>query len=104
MSNNEQMERRILDLEKRIRALEKAKREGLWAEEQPECAAREKALLSRYGEFVDKTVAAQILGVTRATVYAMLADGRIKGSCGGKRVNVKSIAAYLCAATREELA
>ena len=49
----------------------------------------------RYGEYVDKTVASRILGVTRVTVYAMLADGRILGGCEGRRVDVRSIARYL---------
>ena len=52
-------------------------------------------LVERYGESVDKTVAARLLGVTRATVYAMLADGRICGACAGRRVDVRSIARYL---------
>lgn len=56
------------------------------------CAAE---LIRRYGWFVDKSTAAQILDVTRATVYAMLKDGRITGACDGKRVDVLSIAAYI---------
>ena len=51
--------------------------------------------IGRSGEYVDKTVAARILGVTRATVYAMLADGRIDGACAGRRVDVRSIARYM---------
>ncbi len=52
-------------------------------------------LIKRYGYFVDKSTAAGILGVNRATVYAMIADGRLVGACKGKRVDVQSIAAYI---------
>ena len=57
----------------------------------------EKELVDMHGTYVDKSTAAKILGVCRATVYAMLADGRIKGACSGRRVDVRSIARYLCA-------
>ena len=85
---------RIKDLERRVKALEEHIHTKLWgsiflAEE------KEAELVARYGEFVDKTVAARILGVTRATVYAMLADGRVEGACEGKRVSVRSIARYI---------
>ena len=53
------------------------------------------AQVAQYGEYVDKTATARILGVTRATVYAMLADGRIEGACSGRRVAVRSIARYM---------
>ena len=56
--------------------------------------SKEEELVARYGEYVDKTVAAKILGVTRVTVYAMLADGRILGACAGRRVDVRSITRY----------
>lgn len=55
----------------------------------------EEALVAQYGESVDKSLAARIMGVTRSTVYAMLADGRVEAAGGGKRVNVRSIARYL---------
>ena len=51
-------------------------------------------LVSRHGKYVDKKTAAEIMGVTRATVYAMLDDGRIAGACNGSRVDVRSIGAY----------
>lgn len=85
---------RMADLERRVRALEERVRRVLWSEERLR-TGKEEELVSRYGEYVDKTVAARILGVTRATVYAMLADGRIVGACAGKRVDVRSIAGYL---------
>ncbi len=86
--------RRMADLERRVLALEERARRVLWSEEMPPVSKAEELTL-RYGEYVDKTVAAQILGVTRATVYAMLADGRIMGACSGRRVDVRSIARYM---------
>lgn len=85
--------KRMADLERRVLALEERTRRALWKEEPVFCRADE--LAQRYGEYVDKTVAARILGVTRATVYAMLADGRIEGACEGRRVSVSSIERYL---------
>ena len=85
--------KRMADLERRVLALEERTRRTLWREEPPSCRAEE--LAERYGEYVDKTVAARILGVTRTTVYAMLADGRIEGACEGRRVSVSSIAQYM---------
>lgn len=84
---------RMADLERRVQALEERTRKSLWSEEFRPSKAEE--LVARYGEYVDKTVAARILGVTRATVYAMLADGRISGACEGRRVDVRSIARYM---------
>ena len=85
---------RMADLERRILALEERTRGMIWADN-PAMARREAALVERYGESVDKTSAARMLGVTRATVYAMLSDGRILGACEGRRVDVRSIAHYL---------
>ena len=84
---------KMADLERRIVALEDYIRRTLWKQEHAACPADE--LAERYGEYVDKTVAARILGVTRATVYAMLDDGRIEGACEGRRVSVQSIARYM---------
>ena len=89
---NEKTAQRMADLERRIQALEERTRDALWSED---CRSRQAELTQRYGEVVDKTVAAGILGVTRTTVYAMLEDGRILGACGGRRVDVRSIARYL---------
>ena len=55
----------------------------------------ERDLVSVYGERVNKKTASEILGVTRATVYAMLTNGRIAGACGGKMVSVRSLARYM---------
>ena len=89
----EMSQQRMADLERRVLALEERTRRSLWP--QAASADREEALVAQYGEYVDKTVSAKILGVTRATVYAMLADGRIEGACGGRRVSVRSIARYM---------
>ena len=85
---------RMAELERRVQVLEERSRTAAWADS-PFSLRREQALVAGYGESVDKTVAAKLLGVTRATVYAMLEDGRICASCGGRRVDVRSIASYL---------
>lgn len=85
---------RMADLERRIQALEERTRRPLWNDDAFRPAKGEE-LVARYGEYVDKTGAAKILGVTRATVYAMLADGRITAACGGRRVDVRSIGRYM---------
>lgn len=83
----------LAELERRVKALERHTGERVG--EQRAYRAREDALLAHYGEFVDKTTAAAVLRVSRATVYAMLEDGRIMGACGGRKVDVRSIARYL---------
>lgn len=85
---------RVAELERRIQLLEECTRRVMQSGT-PITQRREETLVERYGESVDKTVAAKMLGVTRATVYAMLADGRIMGACQGRRVDVRSIAQYL---------
>ena len=85
---------RMADLERRVMALEERTRRSLWTQEAAQ-ASKEEELLGRYGEYVDKTLAAKILGVTRTTVYAMLADGRISPACEGRRVDVRSIGNYM---------
>lgn len=92
MSNDEN---RILDLEARVKMLEDRVRRLYWGQIVGDKEARRVELLERYGETVGKTEAAGILGVTRATVYNMIADGRIQSGCGGKRVSVRSIADYM---------
>ena len=92
--NHDMALERMAELERRISALEERTRRALWNGES-ELAGKEAELTAHYGEYVDKTVAAKILGVTRATVYAMLDDGRIGGACGGRRVDVRSIARYM---------
>ena len=74
--------RRIRQLEQRVFALE----EMLLKADELQYKTAEEALVAQYGE---------IMGVTRSTVYAMLADGHVEAAGGGKRVNVRSIARYL---------
>lgn len=90
------IEEKMDDLERRVMALEERTRRSLWTREK-EFARKEEALVAQYGEYVNKTATAKILGVTRATVYAMLADGHIKGAYEGMYVDVRSIAEYMCA-------
>ena len=85
--------KKVAELERRVLALEEHARRMFQQEQAAHCRANE--LTERYGEYVDKTVAARILGVTRATVYAMLDDGRIQGACEGRRVSVSSIEQYM---------
>ena len=85
---------RMADLERRVQALEERTRKSLWSEDAFRPSKADE-LVARHGEYVDKTVAARILGVTRATIYAMLADGRITGACEGRRVDVRSIGRYM---------
>lgn len=46
------------------------------------------------GETCDKTRAADLLGVTRCTVYNMIKDGRIRTTSDGRRVVTQSIDEY----------
>ena len=90
------VEERMDKLEQRVLTLEKLAQIGeLFRDES--LMRTEKELVDMHGKYVDKSTAARIIGVTRATVYAMLADGRIEGACSGRRVDVRSIARYLCA-------
>lgn len=83
--------RRIRQLEQRVFALE----ETLHQADQLRKKTAEEALVAKYGESVDKSLAARIMGVTRSTVYAMISDGRVESAGAGKRVSVRSIARYL---------
>ena len=96
MTEFEALVEKMYDLEKRVLALEERTRRFTWSRNE-ELSLKEEALVAHYGAHVDKSTAARIIGVTRATVYAMLADGRIEGACSGRRVDVRSIARYLCA-------
>ena len=88
------IEEKMDDLERRVFALEERTRSSIWSKE-GELIRMQEELVAQYGKHVDKTATAKILGVTRATVYAMLADGRIEGACSGRRVAVRSIARYM---------
>ena len=93
MTEFEALVEKMYDLEKRVLALEERTRRFAWSRNE-ELSRKEEALVA-HGAHVDKSTAAQILFVTRATVYAMLEDGRIEGACEGKRVDVRSIARYI---------
>ena len=69
--------RRMEALEARVAALEKD------IEEQTDSVAAEK-LRDKYPVHMNKTEAAKELGVTRATIYAMISDGRLKENVLGK--------------------
>ena len=51
-------------------------------------------IVSRYAWTLDKKTAAGILGVTRATVYAMIRDGRLSELPDG-RISASSVADYM---------
>lgn len=85
--------RRMEDLERRVLALEERTRAEIWHGGSQD--AREEQMVLAHGECVGKSSAARILGVTRATVYAMIADGRIHAACAGRKVDVRSIARYM---------
>lgn len=80
------MEKRTEALEARIAALEEllGTPGGVRAQE----------MLKRYPRGLTKTEAAEEIGVTRATIYAMIADGRLKESNSG-RVTAQSAADLL---------
>lgn len=88
------VEERMDKLEQRVLTLEKLAQIGELLRDDS-LMRTEKEIVNNYGEYVDKSTAARILGVSRATVYTMLKDGRIKGACEGKRVDVRSIARYI---------
>ena len=83
------LEKRVAELEEFIQGIRL--REKLRAEGE----AKVEVMVEELGEYIDKTTAALVLGVTRTTVYTMLRDGRLEGACGGKKVDVRSIARYL---------
>ena len=95
------VEERMDKLEQRVLALEKLAQIGeLFRDDS--LMRTEKELIDMHGNYVDKSTAARILGVTRATVYAMLKDGRIEGACSGRRVDVRSIARYMASSGKRK--
>lgn len=52
-------------------------------------------MVERYGEACTINKACQVLNVSRTTLYRMCNDGRIKMTCDGKRVDVRSMAKYM---------
>lgn len=51
--------------------------------------------VDNYGEYVDKSTAARLLGISRQTVYTMIRDGRLQTNLSGKKVSVQSISDYM---------
>lgn len=89
-------EKRVRDLERRVQMLENTVQSLLWEKPFADDPDRKvNGMVKEMGEFISKTQAAKLLGVTRATVYAMLADGRLKGGHSGSRVSTRSVGHYL---------
>lgn len=85
------LEERVAYLEKQVvllnnRLFELGSRQEITGEEE---------YIRKHSEFCDKSYAAKLLGVTRATVYSMIANGRISTGYEGKRVSVRSIYRYI---------
>ena len=85
--NNE----RVIDLEKRVAYLEQKLNVPVDCGVHPAYGS----LVDQYGPFVNKTQAAAILGITRATIYTMIHDGRLTGKMGGTKVSTESIEKYI---------
>lgn len=77
------LERRVDDLERELRAEQGMKARGAIG-----------YIVARYSWTLNKKKAADILGVTSATIYAMIEDGRLRELADGK-VPAESIADYL---------
>ena len=60
-----------------------------------EAVKEEKKLSKKLGETCTKEDAARAIGVTRCTIYNMIADGRLKTNADGKRVLTQSVYDYL---------
>lgn len=63
---------------------------------------RTDAMIDRYGEVVSFTQAGKILNRNPKTIRVMLDDGRLSEACGGTRVDVPSIAAYILEPARKD--
>lgn len=81
---------KLYDLERRVTLLEELMVKNARRE-----TTREREMVEVYGEYVNKSEAASILGVCRATIYTMMGDGRIKGGMAGSKISVRSIARYM---------
>ena len=82
---------RIDALEERIRALEARVRA---LEGDTLCDKTFAGLLEENALVVDKKRAAALLGVTRATIYTMVKDGRLR-ECAGSGIETRSIAEFI---------
>lgn len=52
-------------------------------------------LIGVYGECCRPCTAAKILGVSPSCISHMTKDGRLRSVCGGKKIDMHSIAAYM---------
>ncbi len=52
-------------------------------------------MVERYGETCTQATAGRVLSRSRDTIRKMLDDGRLRRACGGKMVDVRSIAEYI---------
>ena len=78
-----EMKDRIDKLEARIRKLEKRQIIS-------EASGGEENLLERFPYMMNKTQAAEVIGVTRATIYHMIDEGRLKENGAGK-INTRDV-------------
>ena len=71
--------------------------------ERAEMTPKERAddMVDRYGEAVGFTEAGRLIRRSRDTIRAMIKDGRLDAACEGTRVDVRSIARYICAPAQE---
>ena len=58
---------------------------------------RAQQMVERYGEAVSFSQAGRIINRSPSTIRIMLEDGRLEAACAGTRVDVYSIARYICA-------
>ena len=58
---------------------------------------RENLMVECYGEACSFTMAGKVIGRTPATIHKMASDGRIAYACAGTRIDVRSLARYICA-------
>lgn len=56
---------------------------------------RESLMVGLHGEVCNRTVACKILSCSTSSLRTMLEDGRIEPACGGRMVDVRSIARYI---------
>ncbi|MGJ4851908.1 hypothetical protein ACH6CV_16850 [Bacillota bacterium Meth-B3] len=57
---------------------------------------RARLMIEAYGEAVTRAMAGRIINRSPTTIANMLADGRLDAACEGTRVDVYSLARYIC--------
>ena len=58
---------------------------------------RERLMVECYGEACSFVVAGKVIGRSPATIRKRAGDGRIRFACEGTRIDVRSLARYICA-------